>query len=195
MELARALVVGQVQRSDAALGASRSQLVETEKAASLEDHRTQANRREKEATVEEAKARVVGAKAALDKAIMDRDRAMQLSREGIIAEAQRDQAVVAYDQAVAQHHSTQEALNKTQALLQMAHAESQKVQLSLTSVRTQQGKVRESEAVKTLAMAEWQRLRVKEEAVKDLQAKVKEADSTACPGPFASHRDKNCQSH
>lgn len=177
LELARTLVEGQVQRSDAALGTSRSQLVETEKTASFEDHRTQANKREKEAAVEESKARLVGTKAALDKAIIDRERAMQLFRDGIFSEAQREQAVIAYDQAAAQHHSTQEALHKAQAVLQMAHAESHKVQLSLTSVRTQQGKVRESEAVKALAMAERQRLLVKEEAVKDLQAKVKEAEA------------------
>ena len=73
------LAEGQIQRSDAVLGTSRSQLAEAEKTAKLEEQRTLANLREKEAGVEEARARLTGAKAALDKASADRDRAKQLA--------------------------------------------------------------------------------------------------------------------
>ena len=49
LSLTRTLAEGQIQRSDAVLGTSRSQLAEAEKAAKLEEQRTLANLREKEA--------------------------------------------------------------------------------------------------------------------------------------------------
>jgi membrane fusion protein (multidrug efflux system) len=177
LELSRTLAEGQIERSEAVLGASRSQLAEAEKAALLEEQRMKASLREKDAAVEEAKARLAGAKANLDKAAADLERARQLLQEGIIAVERRDQATTAYDQAVSQYQSAQEALNKNVALAQVARAESQRVQLLLDNVRTQQRKVRESEALKTLAVAERLRVPMKEEAVKHLRAKVKEAEA------------------
>jgi membrane fusion protein (multidrug efflux system) len=159
------------------LGASRSQLSEAEKTATLEDQRLKANLQEKAAAVEEAKARLAGAKAALDKAAVDLERARQLFQEGIIAVERRDQTAAAYDQALAQQQLVQETLNKNLALLRLARAESQRVQLLLNSVQTQQRKVRESKALKTLAVTERQRVKMKEEAVKNLQARVKEAEA------------------
>jgi membrane fusion protein (multidrug efflux system) len=82
-----------------------------------------------------------------------------------------------HDQAVARYQFAQETLNKSLAVLQLARAESNRVQLMLDTVRTQQRKVRESEALKTLAIAERQRVPVKEEMVKNLRAKVKEAQA------------------
>jgi membrane fusion protein (multidrug efflux system) len=177
LELAGTLAEGQIERSDAVLGASRSQLAEAGKAAVLEEQRTRANVREKEASVEEARARLAGARATLENAAADLERARQLLRDGIIAAERHDQAAAAYDQATAQHQSAQETLNKHLALLQLARAESQRVHLLQDSVRTQQRKVRESEALKTLALAERQRVTMKEEAVKNLRAKVKEAEA------------------
>jgi membrane fusion protein (multidrug efflux system) len=177
LKLAQALTEGRIERSDAVLGASRSQLAEAEKAAALEAQRTKANLQEKNAAVEEAKARLSGAKASLDKAAADLKRAKQLFQDGIIATEQRDQATAAYDQAMAQYQSAQEALNKNLALQQLAQAESRRVQLLLDTVHTRQRNVRESEALKALAVAERQRVPMKEEAVKNLQAKVKEAEA------------------
>jgi multidrug resistance efflux pump len=177
LELSRALAAGQIERSDAVLGASRSQLAEAEKAAQLEEQRTRANLREKDAAVEEARARLGGAKVNLDKAASDLERARQLSQEGIIAIERRDQATAAYDHAVAQYQLAQEGLNKSIAVVQIARAESQRVQLLQDSIRTQQRKVRESEALKTLAIAERQRVTMREEAVKNLQARVQEAEA------------------
>jgi membrane fusion protein (multidrug efflux system) len=177
LELSRSLTEGQIERSDAVLGATRSQLAEAEKAAQVEEQRTRASLREKDAAVEEARARLAGAKATLDKAAADLERAKQLLQDGIIAVERRDQTAAAYDQAVAQYQSAQEALNKSVALSQMARAESQRVQLLQDSVRTQQRKVRESEALKTLAVAERQRATMREEAVKNLRARVKEAEA------------------
>jgi membrane fusion protein (multidrug efflux system) len=175
LELAKTLAEGHIERSDAVLGASRSQLAEAEKAASLEDKRTKASLQEKEAAVEEAKAQLAGAKATLDKATADLARSKQLFQDGIIAAEQRDQAAAIHDQAAARYQSAQETLNKSLAILQLARAESNRVQLMLDSVRTQQRKVRESEALKSLAVAERQRVPMKEEVVKNLRAKVKEA--------------------
>lgn len=177
LDLSRTLTEGHIERSDAAVGVTRSQLAESEKAVSLEEQRTRASLREKDAAVEEAKARVTGAKANLDKAAADLERAKQLAQDGIIAVERRDQTANAYDQALSHYQSVQEAYNKTVALAQVARAESQRVQLLLDNVRTQQRKVRESEALKTLAVAERQRLAMKEEAVKNLRARVKEAQA------------------
>ncbi|GIX48962.1 MAG: hypothetical protein KatS3mg131_3173 [Candidatus Tectimicrobiota bacterium] len=177
LELARTTAIGAVERSDAALGISLSQLAEAEKAAALEAERVKASLREKEAAVEEAKARLSGAKATLDKAAVDLERARRLFADGVIAAQQRDQAAAAYDLALAQYQSAQEALNKSQALLAMAQAESRRVQLLLDNVRTRQRQVLESEALKKLASAEWQRVRKQEEVVKHLQAKVQEAEA------------------
>jgi membrane fusion protein (multidrug efflux system) len=171
------LAEGQIQRSDAVLGTSRSQLAEAEKAAKLEEQRTLANLRENEASVEEARARLTGAKAALDKAIADRDRAKQLASDGIVAAERLDQAVAAYDSAVAQQQSAQEMLNRALALVQMAQAEGRRVQLSLDQVQTQQNKVRESQVLKELAIAERQRIKMKEDIVNNLRAKVKEVEA------------------
>jgi membrane fusion protein (multidrug efflux system) len=159
------------------LGASRSQLAEAERAAGLEDKRAKASLQEKEAAVEEARAQLVGAKVTVDKAVADLERSKQLFRDGIVAAEQRDQAAAIHDQAVARYQSAQETLNKSLALLQLARAESNRVQLMLDTVRTQQRKVRESEALKSLAIAERQRVPVKEEVVKNLRAKVKEAQA------------------
>jgi len=177
LTLTRTLTEGQIQRSDAVLGTSRSQLAEAEKAVKLEEQRTLANLREKEAGVEEARARLIGAKAALDKAIADLDRARQLVQDGVVAKERLDQAVAGHDSTVAQHQSAQETLNRALALVQMAHAESRRVQLSLDQVQTQQHKVRESQALKELAVAERQRTRMKEDMINNLRAKVKEVEA------------------
>ncbi|MGQ4810107.1 Colistin resistance protein EmrA [Candidatus Entotheonellaceae bacterium PAL068K] len=177
LQLARMLVEGHIERSEAVLGVSRSQLSESEKAAALEDQRLKAGLREKQAAVQEAKAQLSGAKANLDKAAADRKRAQQLFQDGIIAAEQRDQAEAGYEQAMAGHQSAQEALNKNRALLQLTEAESRRVQLLLDNVRTQRRRVRESEVLKTLAVAERQRGRMKQEVVKHLRAKVKEAEA------------------
>ncbi len=177
LELARTMVEGNIERSDAALGATRSQLAEAEKAAALEAERARANLREKEAAVEEARARLNGSRANLAKATADLERAKQLFQDGIIAAEQRDRVVAAYDQAMAQYQSAQESLNKSEALLELARAESRRVQLLLDSVRTQRRRVRESEALKGLAVAERQRLQMKEQEIKNLRARVKEAQA------------------
>ena len=111
LALTRTLAEGQIQRSDAVLGTSRSQLAEAEKVAKLEEQRSFANLREKAASVEEARARLTGAQAALDKAMADRERAKQLASDGIVAAERLDQAIAAYDSAVAQQQSAQEMLN------------------------------------------------------------------------------------
>jgi membrane fusion protein, multidrug efflux system len=177
LTLTRTLAEGQIQRSDAILGTSRSQLTEAEKAVKLEEQRTLANLREKEAGVEEARARLTGAKAALDKAIADLDRAKQLAQDGVVAKERLDQAVAAHDSTVAQHQAAQETLNRALALVQMAQAESRRVQLSLDQVQTQQHKVRESQALKELAVAERQRTKMKEDTINNLRAKVKEVEA------------------
>lgn len=177
LTLTRTLAEGQIQRSDAVLGTSRSQLAEAEKAVKLEEQRTLANLREKEAGVEEARARRTGAKAALDKAIADLDRARQLAQDGVVAKERLDQAVAAHESMVAQHQSAQETLNRALALVQMAQAESRRVQLSLDQVQTQQHKVRESQALKELAVAERQRTKMKEDMLNHLRARVKEAEA------------------
>jgi membrane fusion protein (multidrug efflux system) len=177
LELDRELTEGRIERSNAVLGASRSQLTEAERAAALEGQRIKANLREKEAAVEEAKAQLDGAKANLDKAASDLERAKQLFQDGIIATEQRERMMALHDQARARYTSGQEALNKSLALLELAKAESRRVQLLLDNVRTQQRKVRESEALKTLAVAERQRGRMKSAVVKNLRAKVKEAEA------------------
>jgi membrane fusion protein (multidrug efflux system) len=175
LDLARDLVAGQIERSDAVLSTSQSQLTEAERAAALEDQRAKADLREKEAAVEEAKARLLGAKVKQDAALAELNRAKQLFQDGIVATEQRDHTAAIYDQAVAEYQSAQEARNKSQALLDRAIAEGRRVQLLLDNVRTQQRKVRESVALKSLAVAEQQRIRMKEEVVKTLQAKIKEA--------------------
>ncbi len=177
LTLTRALAAGHIERSDAVLGASRSQLAEAEKAAALEAQRVKADLREKQATVEEAKAHLREATIKRDMASADLKRLEQLYRDGIIAAEQRDQASAAYDQAVARNQSVLEARNKSLAILERAGAESRRVQLFLDHVRTQRRKVRESAALKVLAEAEQQRVKMKEEVVKTLQAKVKEAEA------------------
>ncbi|MEE8289960.1 MAG: biotin/lipoyl-binding protein, partial [Candidatus Tectomicrobia bacterium] len=161
LTLTRALAAGHIERSDAVLGASRSQLAEAEKAAALEAQRVKADLREKQATVEEAKAHLREATIKRDMASADLKRLEQLYRDGIIAAEQRDQAIAAYDQAVAQNQSVLEARNKSLAILERAGAESRRVQLFLDHVRTQRRKVRESAALKVLAEAEQQRVKMK----------------------------------
>jgi membrane fusion protein (multidrug efflux system) len=177
LTLSQSLVDGNVQRSYAALGASQSQLTESQRAVSLEEQRTQANLHEKAAAVAEARARLTGAKTSVEKAAADLERAKQLFHDGVVAAERLDQARAAYDLAVAQHQAAQEGLRKNQALLQMAQAEGQRIQLSLATVHTQQRKVQESEALRDLALVEQQRIPVKEELVKNLQAKIKEAQA------------------
>lgn len=177
LALTRTLAEGQIQRSDAVLGTSRSQLAEAEKTAKLEEQRAAANLREKEANVEEARARFTGARVALDKAAADLERAKQLARDGVVAAERLDQAVAAYDSAVAQQQSAQETLNRALALVQLAQAEGRRVQVSLDQVQTQQHKVRESQALKELAVAERQRITMQEDVVKNLRARVKEVEA------------------
>lgn len=177
LELGRELTEGHIERSEAVLGASRSQLTEAERAVDLEAQRIKASLREKEAAVEEARAQLHGAKANLDKAAADLERAKQLFQEGIIATEQREREASLHDQARARYESSQEALNKNLALLELARAESRRVQLLLDNVRTQRRKVRESEALKTLAVAERQRGDMRASVVKNLRARVKEAEA------------------
>ncbi len=177
LDLERAVTEGQIQRSEAVLGASQSQLAEAKKAAGLESQRGKADLREKEAAIQEARARLQSAKVDQDMTSAELKRADQLFQDGIIAAEQRDQAVAMYDQAVARFQTAQEALNKSRALLSLAEAESRRVQLLQTNVRTRQGRVKESAALKNLAVAEQQRVRMKQEVAKTLEAKVKQAQA------------------
>ena len=176
-ELAQALTEGNIDRSEAVLNASQSQLSEVQGAAQLENERVQAELREQEAAVEEARAQLAGSKAQLDVAAAENERAMQLFQDGIIPAEQRDQVTAAYDLALARHQSVQKSLDQALALLQGARAESQRVQLRLESVRTQEQKVEESQVLKTLAVAERQGIMVHAAEVKNLRAKVKEAET------------------
>ena len=177
-ELARALTEGNIEVSQAVLNASQSQLSEVQGAAQLENKRVQAELREQEAAVEEARAQLAGTKAKLDVAAAESERAEQLFQDGIIPAEQRDQVTAAHNLALAQHQSVQESLNKDLVLLQRARDESQRVQLRLESVRTQEQKVEESQALKTQAV-DVGRLgnMAQAEGVKDLRAKVKEAET------------------
>ncbi len=177
LDLERVVTEGQIARSEAVLGASQSQLDEAQKATGLEIQRTRADLREKEAAVEEAKARMQSAKVNQGMASSDLKRANQLFEDGIVAAEQRDQSVAAYDQAIARFQTAQESLNKSRALLARAEAESRRVQLLRTNVRTRQRRVKESTALKNLAVAEQQRVRMKEEVAKTLEAKVKQAQA------------------
>ena len=177
-ELARALTEGNIEVSEAVLNASQSQLSEVQGAAQLENKRVQTELREQEAAVEEVRAQLAGAKAKLDVAAAESERAEQLFQDGIIPAEQRDQVTAAHNLALAQHQSVQESLNKDLVLLQRARDESQRVQLRLESVRTQERKVEESQALKTQAV-DVGRLgnMAQAEGVKDLRAKVKEAET------------------
>ena len=177
-ELGQAQTEGNIEVSEAVLNASQSQLSEVQGAAQLENKRVQAELRGQEAAVEEARAQLAGTKAQLDVAAAESKRAEQLFQDGIIAAEQRDQVTAAYNLALAQHQSVQERLNKDLVLLQRARDESQRVQLRLESVRTQERKVEESQALKTQAV-DVGRLgnMAQAEGLKDLRAKVKEAET------------------
>ena len=177
LDLERAVTDGQIERSEAVLGASQSQLDEAQKAAGLESERVKADLREKEAAVQEAKAQLQSAKVHQDMASSELKRAKQLFEDGIVAAEQRDHATATYDQAVARYQTAQEALNKNLAVLARAEADSRRVQLLQTNVRTRLRHVNESTALRNLAIAEQQRVRMKEEVVKTLEAKVKQAQA------------------
>ena len=177
LDLERAVTDGQIERSEAVLGASQSQLDEAQKAAGLESERVKADLREKEAAVQEAKAQLQSAKVHQDMASSELKRANQLFEDGIVAAEQRDHATATYDQAVARYQTAQEALNKNLAVLARAEADSRRVQLLQTNVRTRLRHVNESTALRNLAVAEQQRVRMKEEVVKTLEAKVKQAQA------------------
>ena len=177
LDLERAVTDGQIERSEAVLGASQSQLDEAQKAAGLESERVKADLREKEAAVQEAKAQLQSAKVHQDMASSELKRANQLFEDGIIAAEQRDHATATYDQAVARYQTAQEALNKNLAVLARAEADSRRVQLLQTNVRTRLRHVNESTALRIMAVAEQQRVRMKEEVVKTLEAIVKQAQA------------------
>ncbi|MDE0205460.1 MAG: biotin/lipoyl-binding protein, partial [Candidatus Tectomicrobia bacterium] len=176
-ELAQALTEGNIDRSEAVLNASQSQLTEVQGAAQLEQERVQAELQEQEAAVEAARAEIDGTLAQLEVAAAENQRAVQLFEEGIIPAEQRDQVTAAYDLALARHQAVQKSLDRDLALLQKARAESQRVQLRIDSVRTQEQKVEESEALRTLAVAERQGNMAQAAEVKNLRAKVKEAET------------------
>ena len=176
-ELAQALTEGHIERSEAVLNASQSQLTEVQGAAQLEHERVQAELREQEAAVEAARAQIAGTKAQLEVAAAENERARQLFEDGIVPAEQRDQVTAAYDLALARHQAVQKSLDRDLALLQKARAESQRVQLRIDSVRTQEQKVEESQALRTLAVAERQGNMAQAAEVKNLRAKVKEAET------------------
>ena len=176
-ELAQALTEGNIERSEAVLNASQSQLSEVQGAAQLEHERVQAELQEQEAAVEAARAEIAGTMAQLDVAAAENQRAVQLFEEGIIPAEQRDQVTAAYDLALARHQAVQKSLDRDLALLQKARAESQRVELRIDSVRTQERKVEESQALRTLAVAERQGNMAQAAEVKNLRAKVKEAET------------------
>ena len=176
-ELAQALTEGHIERSQFVLNASQSHLTEVQGAAQLEQERVQAELREQEAAVEAARAEIAGTKAQLEVAAAENQRAMQLFEDGIVPAEQRDQVTAAYDLALARHHSVQKSLDQDLALLQKARAESQRVQLRIESVRTQEQKVEESQVLRSLAVAERQGNVAHSAGVKNLRARVKEAET------------------
>ena len=176
-ELAQALTEGHIERSQFVLNASQSHLSEVQGAAQLEHERVQAELQEQEAAVEAARAQLDGTKAQLEVAAAENKRAMQLFEDGIVPAEQRDQVTAAYDLALARHQSVQKSLDQDLALLQRARAESQRVQLRLESVRTQEQKVEESQVLRSLAVAERQGNVAQAAGVKNLRARVKEAET------------------
>ena len=176
-ELAQALTEGHIERSQFVLNASQSHLSEVQGAAQLEHERVQAELQEQQAAVEAARAEIAGTKAQLEVAAAENERAMQLFEDGIVPAEQRDQVTAAYDLALARHQSVQKSLDQNLALLQKARAESQRVQLRIESVRTQEQKVEESQVLRTLAVAERQGNVAQAAGVKNLRARVKEAET------------------
>lgn len=176
-ELAQALTEGHIHRSEAVLNASQSQLSEVQAAAQLEHERVQAELQEQEAAVEAARAELAGTKAQLAVAASENERAGKLFEDGIIPAEQLDQVKAAYDLALARHQAIQKSLDKDLAMLQKARAESQRVQLRIENVRTQEQKVEESQALRTLAVAERQGTTARAAGVKNLRARVKEAET------------------
>ena len=133
--------------------------------------------REQEAAVEAARAQIAGTRAQLEVAAAENERAAKLFDDGIVPAEQRDQLTAAYDLALARHQSVQKSLDRDLALLQRAKAESQRVQLRIENVRTQERKVEESQALRTLAVAERQGTMAQAAGLKNLRAKVKEAET------------------
>ena len=176
-ELTQALTEGHIERSQAVLNASQSQLTEVQGAAQLEHERVLAELQEQEAAVEAARAQLAGTKAQLEVAAAENERARKLFQDGIVPAEQRDQVTAAYDFALARHQSIQKSLDQDLALLQRARAESQRVQLRIENVRTQEQKVEESQVLRTLAVTERQGNMAQAAGVKNLRAKVKEAET------------------
>ncbi|HXH13569.1 MAG TPA: HlyD family secretion protein [Alphaproteobacteria bacterium] len=167
----------EVARAKALLDAKKSKLSEAETDLALEREKSKNSILEAEAAYKAALSRMKEMDTGVQAAESDLDRAKRLFAEGIIATERRDQAQVAYDQAVARHVSARQGVEQAKARHASAIASEKMVELQSRRVNTLRAEVQEAEAAYQLVLANAAIEDLKRERIKLLEAKLKEEEA------------------
>jgi membrane fusion protein (multidrug efflux system) len=167
----------EVARAKALVDAKKGKLSEAETDLALEREKSKNGILEAESSYEGTLSRLKEMEHGLKAAESDLDRARRLFAEGIIATEKRDQAQVAYDQAVARYASSRDGVEQANARHAAAIALEKMVELQTRRVNTLRAEVQEAEAAYQLAVANAGIEDLKRERIKLLEAKLKEEEA------------------
>jgi len=186
-ELAQAVAILSLTRERVAqgIGTAEASLLEAGEGLqfSKEDALLQADRVKKEieqaeANGQAARARVLEAKANLENAQKEHDRATELFRRQFVAETLKDAAETAWQVAQSKYQVALESEREAQAQAELAKANERSIVLKQQSVRIAEQVQQKAKLGLSLAREEKRQIQIQEKNIELLKAKVQEAEAT-----------------
>jgi membrane fusion protein, multidrug efflux system len=186
-ELAQAVAILSLTRERVAqgIGTAEASLLEAGEGLqfSKEDALLQTDRVKKEIEQAEAnglaaRARVLEAKANLENAQKEYDRATELFRRQFVAETLKDAAETAWQVAQSKYQVALESEREARAQLELAKANERSIVLKQQSVRIAEQVQQKAKLGLSLAREEKRQIQIQEKNIELLKAKVQEAEAT-----------------
>lgn len=150
-QLDSAELEAQMQRTTATIKSLEAATAETDTRLAWTDANTAAALRKAEATLAATRAQLAEAQAELRRAELDYQRVLQLFREQVFSEQQRDRAEADYKAAQARVDSAAEQVKAAESALAAARADRQQVQVLQKELASARARLQEAQAQKAEA--------------------------------------------
>ena len=186
-ELAQAVAILSLTRERVAqgIGTAEASLLEageglqfSKEDALLQTDRVKKEIEQAEANGQAARARVLEAKANLENAQKEYDRATELFRRQFVAETLKDAAETAWQVAQSRYRVALESEREARAQLELAKANERSIVLKQQSVRIAEQVQQKAKLGLSLAREEKRQIQIQEKSIELLKAKVQEAEAT-----------------
>ncbi len=178
LSLTRERVAQGIGTAEASLKEAGEGLHFSKEDALLQTDRVRKEIEQTQANLQAAGARVLEAKANLENARKEFDRAAELFRRQFVAENSKDAAETAWQVAQSKYQVALESERETQAQLELAKANERSIVLKQQSVRIAEQVLQKAKLGLNLAREEKRQIQIQEKNIDLLKAKVQEAEAT-----------------